>query len=197
MGARISCVLALFATLTVHSAGAGAVLARPALDDLTYGDLVSEVAGRIPAHSPEWTNQNASDPGFSLLDLFAFLDDTALNVIIDEYHTRSWWVTIDKSSEKFLGELAYTLLEAALLIALPPGDFVPEDWPDVYSVKLDQSFAELLASARIPEPGTLLLVGLGLMGFVFARRRLNFIRRILFRTAAFICRSDELRHCGY
>lgn len=170
MPANIFYALPLLITLTVHSAVAEAVIARPALDDLTYGDLVSDVAARIPAHAPEWTNQDASDPGFSLLDLFGFLDDIALDVIIDEYHTRDWWRTIDKNSEKFLGELAYTLLEAALLIALPPGDFVPKDWPSVYSVELDQNFDELLASAKVPEPGTLVLMGLGLMGLGFARR---------------------------
>jgi hypothetical protein len=170
MRANIFCAVPLLIALTVHSAAAEAVLARPALDDVTYGDLVSEVAARIPAHAPEWTNQDASDPGFSLLDLFGFLDDIALDAIIDEYHTRDWWRTIDKNSEKFLGELAYTLLEAALLIALPPGDLVPKDWPSVYSVELDQNFDELRASARVPEPGAVVLMGLGLIGLVFARR---------------------------
>jgi hypothetical protein len=154
----------------MHSATAEAVLARPALDDLTYGNLVKEVGGRIPTYAPEWTNQNESDPGFSLLDLFSFLDEIEVDAIIDEYHTRDWWVTIDKNSESFLGELAYTLLESALLIVLPPGELVPKDWPTVYSVNLDQSFADLRALSRVPEPSTVAIMGIGLIGMGLARR---------------------------
>lgn len=157
------------AALTVYSAGADAVLVRPVLDDLTYTDLVTEVAGRIPAHAPEWTNQRTSDPGFTLLDLFRFLDDLELEILIGEYHTRSWWVGFDKNSERFLGELAYTLLDAGLRIALPPGEPVPQDWPVVYSVDLNQDFAELLRVARISEPASLVLVGVALLGLGLMR----------------------------
>jgi hypothetical protein len=157
----------------VYSAGADAVLMKPALDDLTYRALVTEVAGRIPAHAPEWTNHSASDPGFTLLELFRFLDDLELEILIGEYHTRSWWVGIDKDSERFLGELAYTLLDAGLRIALPPGEPVPKNWPMVYSVDLNQDFAELLSVARIPEPASLVLMGIALLGLRFARLRLR------------------------
>jgi len=168
--ARGFSALAVLFVLAMHSATAEAVLARPALDDLTYGNLVKEVGGRIPTYAPEWSNQNESDPGFSLLDLFAFLDEIEVDAIIDEYHTRDWWVTIDKNSESYLGELAYTLLEAALLTVLPPGDLVPKDWPTVYSVNLDQSFADLRALPRVPEPSTVAIMGIGLLGMALARR---------------------------
>lgn len=144
--------------------------ARPVLDDLTYANLVGELAGRIPAHAPEWTSHNSSDPGFTLLDLFRFLDDNELGTIITDYHGRDWWLSFQIDSEVFLGELAYSLLEAGLVIVSPPNKPVPKDWPMVYSVKLDQTFAELLASARIPEPASLILLGLGLVCFGFAEK---------------------------
>jgi predicted phage baseplate assembly protein len=50
----------------------------PALDDRTYPDLVTELVARIPAHTPEWTNPRAGDPGRTLIELFAWLGDTIL-----------------------------------------------------------------------------------------------------------------------
>jgi hypothetical protein len=48
------------------------------LDDRSYQDLVNEALARIPVHNPEWTNFNESDPGVTLLELFAFLTESLL-----------------------------------------------------------------------------------------------------------------------
>jgi Baseplate J-like protein len=45
----------------------------PNLDDIRWADLVEEGRSSIPVHSPEWTNFNASDPGITLMELFAFI----------------------------------------------------------------------------------------------------------------------------
>src|SRR6478752_5988012 len=50
----------------------------PRLDDRSYEDLVAELVARIPAHTPEWTNPQAGDPGRTLIELFAWLGDTIL-----------------------------------------------------------------------------------------------------------------------
>ena len=50
----------------------------PRLDDRGYEDLVEELLARVPAHTPEWRPQQASDPGRTLLELFAWLGDTLL-----------------------------------------------------------------------------------------------------------------------
>ena len=50
----------------------------PELDDRRFDDLVAELLARIPAHTPEWTNPRAGDPGRTLIELFAFLGDTLL-----------------------------------------------------------------------------------------------------------------------
>ena len=63
----------------------------PVLDDRTYDQFVAELLGRIPAYAPEWTNQQASDPGVTLLELFSFLGENLLyrfNQIPDA--TRLW-----------------------------------------------------------------------------------------------------------
>lgn len=53
-------------------------LPAPILDDRQYRDLVDETLARVPVHTPEWTNFNASDPGVTLVQLFAFLTDSLI-----------------------------------------------------------------------------------------------------------------------
>ena len=53
-------------------------LTIPTLDDRTYQQLLDEALARIPVHTPEWTNFNRSDPGVTLLELFAFLTENLL-----------------------------------------------------------------------------------------------------------------------
>jgi hypothetical protein len=53
-------------------------LQLPNLDDRRYNDLVAEALARIPTYSPEWTNYNPSDPGITLLELFAYFADMLL-----------------------------------------------------------------------------------------------------------------------
>ena len=50
----------------------------PSIDDRRYQDLLNEALARIPVHNPEWTNFNKSDPGVTLLELFAFLTENLL-----------------------------------------------------------------------------------------------------------------------
>ena len=47
----------------------------PQLDDLRFDRTVEELVRRIPAYAPEWTDHNASDPGISLIDLFAYVTE--------------------------------------------------------------------------------------------------------------------------
>jgi hypothetical protein len=50
----------------------------PQLDDRNFDQLVAEARARIPVHTPEWTNFNDSDPGMTLVQLFAFVTDNLL-----------------------------------------------------------------------------------------------------------------------
>lgn len=47
-------------------------LPSPILDDRSFAQLAAELKARIPISNPEWTDHNASDPGITLLELFAF-----------------------------------------------------------------------------------------------------------------------------
>ncbi|MCF4969151.1 putative baseplate assembly protein [Nostoc sp. CMAA1605] len=53
-------------------------LPKSNLDDRTFKDLVDECVLRIPRYCPEWTNYNPSDPGITLIELFAWLTDQML-----------------------------------------------------------------------------------------------------------------------
>src|SRR5215472_9800305 len=53
-------------------------LTIPTLDDRRYQDLLNEALARISVHNPEWTNFNESDPGVTLIEVFAFLTENLL-----------------------------------------------------------------------------------------------------------------------
>lgn len=53
-------------------------LPKSDLDDRAFQDLVEECILRIPRYCPEWTNYNPSDPGITLIELFAWLTDQML-----------------------------------------------------------------------------------------------------------------------
>ncbi|WP_424097816.1 baseplate J/gp47 family protein [Moorena producens] len=53
-------------------------LQLPNLDDKTYDDLVAEAISLIPTYAPQWTNHNPSDPGITLIELFAYLTEMLL-----------------------------------------------------------------------------------------------------------------------
>ncbi|MCU0476306.1 MAG: putative baseplate assembly protein [Anaerolineae bacterium] len=53
-------------------------LKTPRLDDRSFKDLVDEARARIPLYTPEWTDHNLSDPGITLIELFAWMTDIVL-----------------------------------------------------------------------------------------------------------------------
>jgi len=53
-------------------------LPMPPLDDRSFQDLVDEAKRRIPLYCPEWTDHNVSDPGVTLIELFAWMVDILL-----------------------------------------------------------------------------------------------------------------------
>ncbi len=53
-------------------------LPTPNLDDRTFDDIVEEAIRLIPQYCPEWTNYNPSDPGITLIELFAWMTEMIL-----------------------------------------------------------------------------------------------------------------------
>jgi hypothetical protein len=50
----------------------------PVLDDRRFADLFLEARSLIPTYAPEWTNHNPTDPGITLIELFAHLTETLM-----------------------------------------------------------------------------------------------------------------------
>jgi predicted phage baseplate assembly protein len=53
-------------------------LQTPNLDDRTFQDIVDEARTLIPRYCPEWTDHNLSDPGITLVELFAWMMEMVL-----------------------------------------------------------------------------------------------------------------------
>ncbi|MFN8375288.1 MAG: putative baseplate assembly protein [Anaerolineae bacterium] len=66
-------------------------LEAPRLDDRSFNDLVEEALRRIPLYCPEWTDHNLSDPGITLIELFAWMTDITiyrLNRVPDKHYIK-------------------------------------------------------------------------------------------------------------
>ncbi len=50
----------------------------PKLDDRSFQDIVNQAKALIPRYTPEWTDHNLSDPGVTLIELFAWMMEMML-----------------------------------------------------------------------------------------------------------------------
>jgi hypothetical protein len=48
------------------------------LDEAAYSQFATLLGDRVAAYAPEWTDNNESDPGIQLIELFAFLTESLL-----------------------------------------------------------------------------------------------------------------------
>src|SRR6476646_4623451 len=53
-------------------------LPLPSLDDRTWADLTAEGLALIRRYASDWTNQNVSDPGITLVELFSWLTEMTI-----------------------------------------------------------------------------------------------------------------------
>ena len=63
----------------------------PRLDDRAFNDIVEEARRRIAMYIPEWTDHNLSDPGITLIELFAWMTDIVLyrlNRVPDKHYVK-------------------------------------------------------------------------------------------------------------
>jgi len=52
------------------------MIPEPNLDDRSFDEILAEAIRLIPQYCPEWTNFNKSDPGITLLELFAWMTES-------------------------------------------------------------------------------------------------------------------------
>ncbi|MFF2090995.1 putative baseplate assembly protein [Paenibacillus sp. NPDC058174] len=84
------------------------MLPKLPLDDRTYADIVDQSRRMIPKRVPEWTDENAHDPGITFLELFAWLTE------MQRYYISR---VPDKSRIKFLDLLGVSPRDAAAAAA--------------------------------------------------------------------------------
>lgn len=66
-------------------------LPAPNLDNRTFQDIVDDVKRQVGLRCPEWTDHNVSDPGITLLELFAYITESTLfqiNQVPEKNHIR-------------------------------------------------------------------------------------------------------------
>ncbi|MBM4386481.1 MAG: hypothetical protein FJ088_02005, partial [Deltaproteobacteria bacterium] len=54
------------------------MIPEPNLDDRKFDDIVEEAIRLIPQYCPDWTNFNKSDPGITLIELFAWMTEMVI-----------------------------------------------------------------------------------------------------------------------
>jgi hypothetical protein len=96
----------------------------PNLDDRTYDDLMQEALSLLPSYDADWTNYNPSDPGITLIELFAYMTEMMIY--------RSDQVT-SKNKQAFL----------ALLTGKPASQFIDTD--------LNEAIRETVVRLRQPD----------------------------------------------
>jgi predicted phage baseplate assembly protein len=99
-------------------------LPAPILDDRRYADIVADARQLVPRYTPEWTDLNETDPGVTMIELFAWMADMLL------YRLNQ---VPDLNYVKFLELLGITLNPAEpartdltfALVDPPPGAIIP------------------------------------------------------------------------
>ena len=94
------------------------------LDDRTYKKIIEEAKKLIPRYAPEWTDWNESDPGITLIELFAWLTEMILyrlNQVPDNNFIEFLrLVGIElKAAEPASVDLTFTLTEGAESAVIP------------------------------------------------------------------------------
>lgn len=67
------------------------MIPAPNLDDRSFDDIVQEAITLIPKYCPEWTNHNNTDPGITLIELFAWMIEMViyrLNKVTDKNYLK-------------------------------------------------------------------------------------------------------------
>lgn len=99
-------------------------LPLPSLDDRTWTDLTAEGLGLIPRYAPEWTNRNVSDPGVTLVELFAWLTEMTI------YRSDRIWPRHRRKFLELLGfDMRLPMAAATSLNFSPDGSATPFELP--------------------------------------------------------------------
>jgi len=180
--ARFRTLLVLAAAWLSVVAPARATLTPPLVDDRRFADLTESLVARIPAHAPEWSNYEDSDPGTSLLELFDLLGATGIGDLLDDFQHVPPWETLPRDDEKYWQQLGYVTMEAGLMLIAPDhpigSDWPASYWPQTYEQVMLEQYEKFRSHALVPEPRSLpLSIAAALLWRVARRRRAASVAR--------------------
>src|SRR5512136_254830 len=122
-------------------------LPAPNLDDLRFqSDLVDEARKRIINYCPEWTEYNVSDPGITLIELFAWMTELLayrLNRVPEKNYIKFLEML---GLQRFPASSARTELTFWLSAAIPfaPNDTRTVSVPQGFEVRSEMGNEEVL-----------------------------------------------------
>ena len=156
------------------AAPAHALIISPPLSGNEYESLRSELMARIPEYAPGWTDYSDSDPGVTLLELFAFTAENLMYRVELDLSSDLLWEGFDPEDESTQGSVAYTLADAAWLLRYE-NIAQPKDWLALEGIDIAWTYMELRTAAvqAVPEPGppAVLVTGIALAGLRWRRHR--------------------------
>ncbi|NWF78428.1 MAG: putative baseplate assembly protein [Chloroflexi bacterium] len=133
-------------------------LPKPNLDNRTFQDIVDEAKQRICQLSPEWTDHNVSDPGVTLIELFAWMTEMLI-YRLNQVPERNLISFLDllgielQPPEAARAEVTFTLTKPLL----PPGPQRPRDAPLLIPAGTEITTRQRRAAAVDPQDGNGLL----------------------------------------
>jgi predicted phage baseplate assembly protein len=116
----------------------------PQLDIRTYDQIRREALLRIPRYTPEWTDWNESDPGVTLIELFAWLTEMLL-VQMDRVPERSYIKFLKllgmelRPAVPATAYLTFTAQPGAAVNPVPPGSQIAAQPPGADQVIFETS----------------------------------------------------------
>jgi hypothetical protein len=122
----------------------------PNLDDRRYADLIQEARSTIPSHAPEWTNYNASDPGITIVELFAYLFEMLIyrqNRVTDA-NVRAFLKLIDGVERRASDDLSNEVRKVVAELRKPNRAVTSADFEELVLAKFESRIGRARAVAR-------------------------------------------------
>ena len=120
-------------------------LPLPNLDDLNWDDLTSEARTRIPGAAAEWTDFNPSDPGITLIELFAYHVEALLYRVnrIGRNHHYEILRLVNGPAWEETGQFEQDLTTTLSSLRQPARAVTPADYEAIVSERFRESVARV------------------------------------------------------
>jgi predicted phage baseplate assembly protein len=122
-------------------------LPAPLLDDRRFQDIVDQAKILIPQYCPEWTDHNVSDPGVTLIELFAWMTDMLL-YRVNQVPTRNYIKFLDLLGVKLEEPRAAIAPVTFYLSAAQPDDITLPANTEVATVHTESSPATIFSTEK-------------------------------------------------